>query len=93
MAYLLLISQITVNTIDCCHWMIDAETEIVELTNNVEDSEQDKEEHKKNLSNKYRIQSQMADAQDAFLKCLHAQDVAALHIPEIHTPPPECNLS
>jgi len=73
--------------------MIDAETEIVELTNNVEDSEQDKEEHKKKLSNKFKMRSKIVDAQDAFLKCLHAQDVASLHIPEIHTPPPEFQMA
>jgi len=81
-------SQVFAYTFDACHWMVDAETEVIELTN-VEDSESEQEDKKEEFKNRAHING---NADLSFLIISNQSMVNNFynsHLPEIHTPPPE----
>ena len=87
--YLLLISQLWVYSDTYCHWMIDSESDLIELCK-TGDSETE-EENKKEKKDKIRIDLHSVKFEN-FVSTnviLHAEYFLSLHHPEITTPPPE----
>lgn len=87
-AYALLITQIFAHTFDSCYWMVDAEFELIELSN-AEDNETEKEDKKEEIRDRSNVSTN--DDLSYLLKAY--QNLVwrnyTSHDPEINTPPPE----
>ncbi len=88
--YVLLIGQLWVNIASHYYWLIDSESELIELCN-FEDSESEEEEKKEEKDDKVRmnLQTSMYYYSSSLENVLHSKAFLSLHPPEISTPPPK----
>lgn len=91
--YLFLIGQLWVSTINYCNWMIDSETELVEL-NPSEDSESEEENEGKEKKDKNRVPLfSHNSAVDIFkLNSFCFENLISIHHPDVTTPPPKFSI-
>ena len=92
--YLLLVGQLWVNVLSYCCWMIDSESERIELCSSV-DNESEEEDNKKEKDDWYRadLHAPKFEISISVVKILHLECFPSNHHPEITTPPPEFPLS
>ena len=85
----MLIGQFWVSTVSYYCWMIDAESELIELCDS-EDTEVEKDS-KKEKDAKLPIDSYAIkiDISIKTINILHSKDFRSMHHPETTTPPPE----
>ncbi len=85
--YFFLIGQLWVSTVNYCYWMIDSDTEFVEL-NTSEDSESEEENEVKDKSrtNSFPLKS-IVYIFNVNSFCF--ENFKSLHHPDVTTPPPK----
>jgi len=88
--YLLVIGQLWANAATFCQWMVDPDSELIELCN-TDDAESEKEESKEEKNDKLTIDmyDMRLDNPQNELSVLHSKDLLSLHDPDVTTPPPE----
>ena len=79
------IGQFGANVVPHCHWLVDAESEYVELCN-FEDCESEEEK-----DNKFKIDlfTSQYDSSVLLVNIVHSEDLLCIHHLEVMTPPPE----
>ncbi len=92
MVYILVISQLWAGTIMYCHWVVDCETELIELFGSEDgEAEESEKEKKEEKVERLRHLSEMLN-DDSLLNLArfnHAQRFLPIVHQEIITPPPE----
>ncbi len=93
--FILLLSQIWVNGVSYCHWMMNPESELIELVKEVEDSETEKEEEQKEKDKTFEMKEniKLSSMYLSSIGFVYLQDRNSIHPLEITTPPPELFLS
>ena len=88
--YLFLIGQLWVSSVNYCYWMIDSDTEFVEL-NTPEDSESEEENEKKDKKdkNRYNPFAYNSIVNSFNLNSFGFKNFKSLHHPDVTTPPPK----
>lgn len=88
--FVLLIGQFWANTVSHCHWMIDSESELIELCSS-EDSETEEEIEKKEKNKKIDINITALQSNILIFAAIFSQleDFKSVHYLENTTPPPE----
>lgn len=88
--YLLLIGQLSSNTLTYCYWMLDSSVELIELSN-MEDSESEEEDKKEENKDEIRLDFHNTSFDELIAICItiHPKDFLSLHHPEVNTPPPK----
>ena len=86
----MIIAQLWANAVSYCDWMLDSDTERIELCSN-DNNESEKEESKNEKDNKVAVALYAAgyDLPRLITAALHSQDLPPIHHPEISTPPPK----
>ena len=82
--------QLWANAAAYCQWMVDSESELIELCT-TDDSESEKEESQEEKNDKLTIDmhDMRLDIPHNTLVLLHSEDLFSLHEPDETTPPPE----
>lgn len=90
MVFLLLIGQLSSNTLTYYYWMFDGDSELIELST-VEDNESEEEDKKEEKKEEIRLDSYDAkyDELIAVGMTLYATNFLSLHHPDVSTPPPK----
>jgi len=88
--YLLIFGQLWANAATFCQWMVDPDSELIELCN-MDDTESEKEESKEEKNDKLTIDmdDMRLDIPQNILVLLHSEDLFSVHDPDVNTPPPE----
>lgn len=88
--FILILGQVWASTYSFCHWIVDMESELIELVHS-EEGEAEKEDIKKEKEIRISWNSRVMNISSLIPSYQH-QDVSfflSLHHPEITTPPPE----
>ena len=91
--YILLISQLWVNTVTYCHWMTDSKSELIQLFGS-EEGESEGEIDKKEKDDTFRIDLSNLNHHESAstLLAFHPERHHFADLLEIVTPPPESHL-
>ncbi len=92
----MLAGQLSTNTVAYCYWLIDADSELIELSSSEEkegESEEEKEENKKEKDDEIRsgFTSNNGNSSLTIFLSYHSKEYLATHHPENITPPPQVN--
>jgi len=92
--YILLIGQLSSNTLSYCYWMMDIELELIELST-LEDTESEEEDKKEEKKDEIRLDFYKTAYNELIAICvtLHNKDFLSLHHPDVSTPPPKFMLT
>jgi len=92
--YLLLIGQLSSNTLSYCYWLIDGDSELIELST-LEDSESEEEDKKEEKKDEIRFDFYKTAYDELIAICRNLQDkdFLSMHHPDVSTPPPKFILS
>ena len=87
---MLVVGQLWANAATYCQWMVDSESQLIELCT-TDDSESEKEESQEEKNDKLTIDmhDMRLNNPHNILVLLHSEDLYSLHEPEVTTPPPE----
>gem|GEM_PF-2026008 len=91
--YLLVLGQLWANAATYCQWMMDSESELIELCN-TDDSESEKEESKEEKDDKLTLElhDMRLDIAQNKIVVFRSEYLFSLHDPDVTTPPPESVL-
>jgi hypothetical protein len=89
----MLFGQLWVNTVSHCYWMMDSETELIELYGS-EDTDSEKDDNNKEKDDKVRMDFFIPefDILISTAKIIHSEKILSINHPDIITPPPELSF-